>query len=373
MWETVALGDVCELRYGRELPKSERVEENGYPAYGANGVKAYAKAPLFHNRSIIVGRKGSAGELNKVEQPFWPLDVTYYVVADENKINLDFLYYVLSVQNLPSMARGVKPGINRNDVYSISILLPQIAEQKRIVAKLDTAFAEIDRAIEIEKQKLAEQKRFFGELIDSEIRHLRSEFGPCELHDLIESVEYGTATKCKAEGRYPVLRMGNMQAGRFDFEDLVYLDDEEELERYRVRKGDVFFNRTNSALHVGKAAYFDEDDTEFLFAGYLIRVNYRPERLNGKFLNYILNAPSTRQYGYTVMTSSVNQSNINGTKLKSYPFVNADIGTQNRLAKKFIEIDGHVQAANDVVEETLNQYSALKSAILLQELRSEAA
>ena len=145
-WETVKLGEVCELAYGKALDKTDRLESSGYPAYGANGIKTQSKKALYDKPSIIIGRKGSAGEINKVFEPFWALDVTYYAKIDDNIITLDYLFYALITLNLPSLARGVKPGINRNDVYQQTIPLPSLAEQQRIVAKLDAAFAEIDRA-----------------------------------------------------------------------------------------------------------------------------------------------------------------------------------------------------------------------------------
>jgi len=153
MWKTVKLSDVCKLVYGKALPPEERVENTSFPAFGANGIKTYASKPLYKKPSIIIGRKGSAGELNKVLVPFWALDVTYYVVHDEETINLDYLYHILTLKNLPSLARGVKPGINRNDVYAQEISLPPLPEQQRIVAKVDAAFVEIDKNIDFIKNK----------------------------------------------------------------------------------------------------------------------------------------------------------------------------------------------------------------------------
>ena len=141
---TVKLGDVCELTYGKSLDKSERLDDGGYPAFGANGIKTLSKNSLYDKPSIIIGRKGSAGEINKVTEPFWALDVTYYTKINENIINLDYLFYVLTTLNLPSLAKGVKPGINRNDVYEQTIPLPSLSEQQRIVAEIDAAFAKIE-------------------------------------------------------------------------------------------------------------------------------------------------------------------------------------------------------------------------------------
>ena len=101
---------------------------------------------LYDKPSIIVGRKGSAGELTLVKDKFWALDVTYYVTHDDKKTDLMYLYYALQTKNLTFYARGVKPGINRNDVYELEIPLPPLPIQQKIVAKLDAIFAEIDKA-----------------------------------------------------------------------------------------------------------------------------------------------------------------------------------------------------------------------------------
>tara|TARA_R110002153_G_scaffold269486_1_gene435117 strand:+ start:1563 stop:2672 length:1110 start_codon:yes stop_codon:yes gene_type:complete len=143
--DLINLGDVCELIYGKGLDKIDRLENDGIPAYGANGIKTYSTKILSDEPSIIIGRKGSAGELTRVSVAFWALDVTYYTKINKKLIDLDFLYYTLSSMDLPSMAKGVKPGINRNDVYKRLIYLPTLEEQKYIVSILDAAYTEIEK------------------------------------------------------------------------------------------------------------------------------------------------------------------------------------------------------------------------------------
>lgn len=130
------IGSFLKLEYGKGLDESDRAEDGAYFAYGANGVKAKTNKFLFDKPSIIVGRKGSAGELSLVFDKFWPLDVTYYVTHDSDKTDLKYLYYGLLAQNLPQYAKGVKPGINRNDVYALKMRLPSLIEQKKLALKL---------------------------------------------------------------------------------------------------------------------------------------------------------------------------------------------------------------------------------------------
>ncbi|MEQ1902295.1 MAG: restriction endonuclease subunit S [Devosia sp.] len=145
-WTQTKLGDVVTLNYGRALAKSDRNPSGPVPVYGANGVMDWTDAQLSEGPSLVVGRKGSAGEITRVQGPFWPSDVTYFTSHDPRRLDFDFLHYALRTLNLPSLARGVKPGINRNDVYALGIHLPPLEEQQRIVAVLDEAFEGLARA-----------------------------------------------------------------------------------------------------------------------------------------------------------------------------------------------------------------------------------
>lgn len=153
-WETKPLGEIIQLEYGKPLDASQRKFDGLYPVYGANGEKDRSDTFFYDKPSIIVGRKGSAGEVNLTEARFWPLDVTYFVTFDETRFDLQFLYYLLSHLELPKLAKGVKPGINRNEVYAIDVATPELPEQKRIAAILDEAFSGIATA-----RAAAEQNR----------------------------------------------------------------------------------------------------------------------------------------------------------------------------------------------------------------------
>ena len=101
-------------------------------------------------------RKGSAGEITLTEPKFWALDVTYYVTFDEERYSLDFLYYLLKKLDLPSLATGVKPGINRNNVYSISVKVPTLSSQQRISTVLKETDTRYNKLLSIYQQKLSE-------------------------------------------------------------------------------------------------------------------------------------------------------------------------------------------------------------------------
>ena len=136
-----------------------------------------------------------------------------------------------------------------------------------------------------------------------------------KIGNLTFGVEYGTSAKSEKLGQVPVVRMGNIQNGRINWSDLVYTSNKVEIEKYLLKKDDVLFNRTNSPELVGKTAIY-KGERPAIFAGYLIRINQLPELVVADYLNYFLNCPIAKIYGNSVKTDGVNQSNINGEKLK---------------------------------------------------------
>lgn len=142
--EPTKVGDILKLEYGKPLDKQFRRAGAEFRAYGANGPKSPAEKFLVKGPVIIVGRKGSAGEITYVDENCWPLDVTYFVTHDERQSDLRYLFYLLKSLDIKQFVRGVKPGLNRNDVYGLPITLPSLGRQKEIARNLDVTLFEID-------------------------------------------------------------------------------------------------------------------------------------------------------------------------------------------------------------------------------------
>ncbi|MDA8404211.1 MAG: restriction endonuclease subunit S, partial [Desulfobacteraceae bacterium] len=150
-WEWIRVGNLFDFEYGKGLPKESIAVDGKIPAYGANGIIKYCREPLVKNHCIIVGRKGSAGAVNKVSEPCWPLDVTFYIQPPKI-LNFEYVYRLLLSLSLEKLAKGIKPGLNRNEAYLLIFGLPPVEEQTRIVAKVDQLMALCDE-LEAKKQK----------------------------------------------------------------------------------------------------------------------------------------------------------------------------------------------------------------------------
>ena len=143
-WLVAPVGALLDFRYGKGMKASERLKEGPVPVFGSNGIVGYCETPLTEVPSIIVGRKGSAGALNLCNGPSWTTDVAYFVEAP-SFFDLRYLLIGLQVLDLGSLGKGVKPGLSRSDAYDLPLSVPPVAEQHRIVAKVDELMALCDR------------------------------------------------------------------------------------------------------------------------------------------------------------------------------------------------------------------------------------
>ncbi|WFP49289.1 restriction endonuclease subunit S [Methylomonas sp. EFPC3] len=132
----IKLGSLLSLEYGCALPAEAR-SDFGFPVFGSNGEVGRHHSFIVPESGIVVGRKGSVGKIAWSEEAFWAIDTTYWVnCSSEDK---RWLYWVLSWLPLHRLdtSTGV-PGLNRNDVYEISIFAPESEERQKIAQILDT-------------------------------------------------------------------------------------------------------------------------------------------------------------------------------------------------------------------------------------------
>jgi restriction endonuclease S subunit len=133
-WPEKYFDEVASLEYGKALPKHER-KEGPYPVMGSNGISGHHDSYLIEGPGIVIGRKGSAGEVTWVNENFYPIDTTYYVKLKNSLLNLKFLYIQLLDKNLGQLRNGAGvPGLNRDDVYrNVKIAVPTMEEQQNLI------------------------------------------------------------------------------------------------------------------------------------------------------------------------------------------------------------------------------------------------
>jgi len=146
-WGEYRLGNKIELCYGKSLPEDKRLIGD-ISVFGSNGIIGNHNVALTKGPGIIIGRKGSVGEVIFSENDFWPIDTTYFVKLKFDE-NIKFWYYFLLTLKLNKMnSHSAVPGLNRDQVYDLVKRIPESEEQKAIAKIL----SDLDSKIELNQQ-----------------------------------------------------------------------------------------------------------------------------------------------------------------------------------------------------------------------------
>ena len=184
----------------------------------------------------------------------------------------------------------------------------------------------------------------------------------CMLEDIAYDLMYGTSEKSSRLGKVPVLRMGNInREGGLDWKDLVYSNNEEDIEKFKLLHNDLLFNRTNSSEWVGKTAIY-KGERPAIYAGYIIRL--RTIFVNADYINFVMNSQYHRNWCNDVKTDAVNQSNINAQKLSIFRVPLPPIEEQKRIVKeikRWLSLIRVIKNGKENLQESIKQ---IKSKVL---------
>jgi type I restriction enzyme S subunit len=379
-WREKTIGNILKLEYGKPLNDADRKSDGRHPVYGANGEKDRTDKFYYDKPSIIVGRKGSAGEINLTEPKFWPLDVTYFVTFDEHEHDLRFLYYLLKTLNLPSLAKGVKPGINRNEVYSQMTKIPPLSEQQRIVGILDEAFAGIATA----KANAEKNRQNARALFESHLQALfieRNEgwneklLGDENLLEIIDGdrgVNYPKTTDFFSTGHCLFLNTKNVRPDGFDFESTMFITEakDNQLRKGKLKRGDVVLTTRGTIGNIG--LYSDDVPYEN------IRINsgmlvFRPNRrlLLPEFLFELLRSEIMKEQIRKYTTGAAQPQLPIKTLVNFTVPLPKDLGYQHNIVSKIRAIEPETQRLESIYQQKLAALDELKQSLLHQAFSGE--
>ena len=180
-----------------------------------------------------------------------------------------------------------------------------------------------------------------------------------------EFTRYGSSAKTNEDDTgVPIIRMGNIVDGTLDYSELKFLPyDHPEFPDLLLKKGDLLFNRTNSAELVGKSAVYEGQHEPCSFASYLISVRC----LTGcdpYFLCHYINSAHGRRWVKSVVSQQVGQANVNGSKLKSLAFPLTSVAEQIQIVTEVAEKLSQIEAAANAIGHDLLRASRLRQSIL---------
>jgi type I restriction enzyme, S subunit len=191
---------------------------------------------------------------------------------------------------------------------------------------------------------------------------------------LIDEPTYGTSKKSEYNGgEIGVLRIPNIAAGVIDADDLKSANfDESEIDQYRLIEGDVLTIRSNGSLSlVGKPALVRSVDTQFVFAGYLIRLRSIPGSLMPEYLVYVMMEPRVRAQIESNAKSTSGVNNINAKELQQLEVPICTLAEQIEIVRLLDAQLDAVKVLEGEIDASLKRADALRQSILKKAFAGE--
>ncbi len=432
-WAQASLSECVDVLDSQRVPvnSDERAQRKGpIPYYGATGQVGWIDDYLFNEELLLLGEDG-APFLDKskpiayiIAGKSWVNNHAHVLCACSQITNNRYLKFYLDNFDFHGYVNGTtRMKLTQASLNSIPVRLAPMLEQRRIAEKLEKLLAEVEqckgRMVKIpvllkrfrqsvlaaacsgrltadwrethnpvtdidstlestfthrtsaaktarERQSLIE---LFEQTEEEDSDTLPEGWKYVYLNKICDSFDYGTSSKSLPTGAVPVLRMGNIQGGKIDWNDLIYTSDAEEIQKYSLNGKTVLFNRTNSPELVGKTAIY-RGEHPAIFAGYLIRINPLPE-LDPEYLNLCLNTNYARQFCQQVKTDGVSQSNINAQKLGHFEIPLCSTEEQQEIVertRKFLVLADRIE---ERYQGAKKQVDSLAQSILAKAFRGE--
>ncbi|MHC8441336.1 MAG: restriction endonuclease subunit S [Candidatus Eutrophobiaceae bacterium] len=406
MWKTVKLGEICEVVTKGTTPTSVgfKFEDDGINFVKVESINldgtfipakfakintechAALKRSQLHEGDILFSIAGALGRTAIVTKKIIPANTNQALAILRLKLDIEvdkkFLLYVLNSEGVKEQSNTNKGGVAQQNLslsqlknYLIS--LPPLAEQQRIVAKLDAAFAEIDSAVALIVAKEAEVERLKTALLTSLLSDDGANWVAGKLGEICEVVTKGTTPtsvgfKFEDDGiNFVKVESINLD-GTFIPAKFAKINTEchAALKRSQLHEGDILFSIAGA---LGRTAIVTKKiipaNTNQALAILRLKLDIEVDK---KFLLYVLNSEGVKEQSNT-NKGGVAQQNLSLSQLKNYLISLPPLAEQQRIVAKLDSAFAEIQIAKASIVKSKDNYAALKSAILAQELQSEAA
>jgi type I restriction enzyme S subunit len=371
-WKTVKLNDVCDIVKGRkpnlratpnkgDLPylvaRYIRGIEN--PEYGSPDEKGVVM--LTEEDTVIICDGSNSGEiftgLNGI------MSSTMGKVVKKTEIYDPYLRHFLA--STFELFNGTKTGsaiphLDKEAFRKIDIPLPPLADQKRIVALLDEAFACIDEAkAKAEACELSASDLFKSRMQDVFDGHNQA-WTKKRLADVADFKNGLNFTRQSNGQRLKMVGVGDFQERSVvPTQTLQSVTIDGKIpDDYLLRNNDILTVRSNGSKDlVGRCMLVPELSAPTSFSGFIIRIRLDARAVSPRFFLHFMKSSGTRD---RLMRDGggANISNINQAKLSELPVSFPPLAQQEEIAD---QLDRHQELSRILANLYRHKVAAIDS------------
>lgn len=363
-------------------------DEGKYPFFTCAAEPIRCHGYSFDCRAILLAGNGDINNISRYNGKFEAYQRTYVVKIAE-PLCFDYIFYWFKYRwfdfNKGKMFGTAIPYIRLGNLQEFPTPIPPLAEQQRIVDRIESLFAKLDEAKEkaqavvdsFETRKAAIlHKAFTGELtakwreehgVGMESWHLRT------IGEVCENVKVGIVIKPSQyyvpqnEGT-PAFRSANVRECRIDDFDWVYLNEKgmKDNSRSIVHTGDVLVVRSGNP---GTACVVPERFDGYNAIDILIAVPNK-KIIISDYLCYYTNSPLGKKT-VEIGKRGIALTHFNVKGFSQMPINIPTIPEQVVIVRTLGDLFAQEQQSKEAAEAVLDQIDLMKKSILARAFRGE--
>ena len=378
-WEYCTL-EVAVKKASSNLSLNKIANEEGeYPVFGAKGF--VTNISFFHQEEeylAIIKDGAGIGRVSKYPSKSSILATMQYLVPNE-AFDIDFIrYFLMGVDFQEYRTGSTIPHIYFKDYKSLMLPDISIPEQQSIVAILDQAFADIEKARANAEKNLKNAR----ELFDSYLQQVFSQRGEGwvekslgEICDFLNGFAFKSSDALD-ESDVQLIRMGNLYKNILDLDrkpSFYPSEFADEYKKYLLTEGDLIISLTGTT---GKRDY--GFTVEVPLCDRKLLLNQRIAKITGvdtsqiekKFLFRILKSPLFLDELYE-SANGTRQANLSTSALKNIAISFPSVGRQIELVALFDSIEHQYHDLEIVYKTKLSSLDELKKSLLQKAFSGE--
>jgi type I restriction enzyme S subunit len=271
---------------------------------------------------------------------------------------------------------GIKTELKAKRLLPVPVPLPPLAEQRRVVARIEELAAQIHEARTLRDQAAKQTEALPLAELSTVFHQQRERFGTLRLEGLLTEAGYGSSEKCdseRMEGGSPVLRIPNVASERITLNNLKFARlSDRDSQRLLLSEGDVLVVRTNGSLElVGRSAVVPKLDEPFAFASYMIRLRFDRKRIAPDYAQRMLQHLRVAGVLVDFARTTAGQYNVSLGRLRSAEIPVPPLPEQRRIVSELDALQAEVDALKRLQVETAAELDALLPSILDRAFKGE--
>ena len=331
---------------------------------------------------ILFSIAGALGRIGIVNEEIVPANTNQALaivrLAKDSGILVSFLAKYFTSNNISEEIEKLKGGaaqqnLSLGQLNNLSIPLPPLPEQQRIVAILDEAFAAIAKAKANAQQNLKNAKELFESYLQSVFENCNwEEKSIQEITKIING--YAFASKdFKSTNTIKSIKITNVGVNKFVEEVDNYLPEifKDTLKDFQVREGNIVIALTRTIISAGlKVAVVPKSYDGALINQRVAALVPNEKLINQSYLYYFLTTYGVAKY-VMARVNTLMQPNLSINDLKKLPVPCPSLKDQQTIVQKLDALSTQTQKLEAIYQQHLNDLDELKKSVLQKAFRGE--